>query len=673
MDDGMGVLLRKIVPACLAVSVSWGAAVSSGEVESAGKNAIYFNKTGWEHLGKNDTLKAILNFKQALQRNPNYRESLVGLGKAYLQTEAYDESLKLFEKALRLDRNNAEALTGIGFAMTGTGRFEDALSAFEKAASISGDNTDAHYGIASLYHGMGKDLWAKRKLAAVFRINPFHYDSLLLMAELKGQEKRFDEAKALVEKAINSDTEKPDGYVKYGMLQLARYMKTGDSDYLSDAVTEFNNALSKQPASFSASRYLGFISLLKGDHAAAVEQFTRARDAFPGSMIPRYNLAVAHENAGDLEQAYRTFSSVYRSFPYDSMIQARFEDFLVENEYKSGNPSRAMLGEKHFEKAGNRMKSSLSDQAIFHLRRSILLNPLRKEARNILKDYYLTQDYYRFYLDELKDLARIFPDENYQDALNIAVIKRRERLYHRAGFSPDEPERDVPGVLVLDFNPERTVSAHFDAGRVIANQLTFALQQFGRMSTVGIRERKPLSGTVFVEDDYLERNMEKIGELVGRGGLRKIDYVVFGTYNEGNYFLSTSFKILNFKNGVIIGDFYVSESGHDNLQKLVLRAARRIYDYIPYQGRVLKINDEDVIVNLGLFDGVRADDLLVLYKNVGQGDSRGDSRKSKIILKVSESDTLVASARPVNEADLRIIELNETVYPLQKRRAKKLE
>jgi tetratricopeptide (TPR) repeat protein len=669
----MGALVRKLGPVMLAVLVSGTAVVRSGEVESTGKNAIYFNKTGWELLKKNDTFRAILNFKQALQRNPNYRDALIGLGRAYLHTEAYDESVKLFEKALRLDKNSSEAMIGMGFAMSGTGRFNDALSHFESAIKISNDNIDAYYGIAALYHGMGKDLWARRKLDAIFRINPYHYDSLLLMAELKSQEKRYDEARSLVEKALNADPEKPDGYVKYGKIQLTRYMKTGDGDYLSDAVTEFNNALGKQSNSFPASRYLGFISLLKGEYTAAIEHFKRAQDSFPNNIIPRYNLAVAYEKGGDLESAYKAFSGVYRLFPYDSLLQSRFEDFLVENEFKSGNPSRVLLSEKHFEKAGSRMKISLSDQAMFHLRRSILLNPLRKEARHILKEYYLTQDYYRFYVNELKDLARIFPEDGYQEILNVAVIKRRERLYHRTGFSQEEPQRDVPNVLVLDFNPEDTVSPHFDAGRVIANQLSFALQQFGRMSSLGVRERKPLAGFVFVEDDYLEKNMEKISELVRDEKLPKIDFVIYGSYQEGNYFLSTNFKILNFKNGVVIGDFYLSESGHDNLQKLVLRAARRIYEFIPYEGRVLKIDENDVIVNLGLFDGVGKDDLLVLYKNMPHGESRGLSVKSKIILKVTESDTVIASARPVKEGDITGIELNDAIYPLQKRRAKKIE
>ena len=648
--------------------------ISSAQPGRPEKNALYYNKSGWEHLEKNDAVKAVLNFKQALRANPNYKEAVIGLGMSYVKTGAYDESLKLFDRALRLDKNNQQALTGMGFAMTGTGRYNEALSMFEKAIEAGNDNTDAYFGMASLYHGMGKVLWAKRKLETIMRINPFHYESLLLLAEIKGSEKRHNEAFQLVEKAINANPENPEGYVRFGKIHLMRYLTTGDEDFLSDAVGEFNNALTKQSNYYSAGIYLGYISLVKGDIAGALENFKNAHAIVPENPVVRYNLAIAGEKINDIELAYSFFSSLYKSFPYDSVLQGRFEDFLIENEFKSGNPSRVGLSDKHFEKAGSRIKSHLSEQAIFHLRRSVLLNPLRKDARELLRDYYMAMDYYRFYVDEIKDLMRIYPDDVYQEALNIAVIKRRERLYHRTGFSPDPPERNVPVVLVLDFIPRDTSDLHFDAGTVIANQLTFALQQYGRMSPLGIRQRKPLTGMLLLDDIYLEKSFEKINELVGKNEIPGVDYIVYGTHLEGKGHLSINFKIMNFKTGVVIGDYDIAESGHDNLQKLVLRAARRIYEHIPYEGRVLKIDDtEGVIVNLGLLDGLKKDDLIVIYKNKNFNRSHRLQVRSKLLLKVKEADTILLSALPVNDSEINLIELSDTVYPLNRRRAKKLK
>jgi Tfp pilus assembly protein PilF len=348
---------------------------------------------------------------------------------------------------------------------------------------------------------MGKDIWAKRKLETIFRMNPYHYESLILLAEIKMREKRFDEAKNALEKAINAIPERPESYAALGELHLGRYRATDDADELSDAFREFQNALSKHNEHVASNRYLGILSLLKGDYQAAAKHFAIAREAVPENAPTHYNCAIARDKSGDVEAAHADFSKAMKRFPDDNFISAGFEDFLIAREYKMGHPSRVRRGDAQFEKAIRAQKLNLADVALFHSRKAVLLNPLKREARTFLKDYYYAQDFYRFYLDELKDLERIFPEEGYQEKLNIAVIKRRERLYHRAGYAQEEPPRHVPVVLVLDFIPRNVVPAYFDAGRVMANQLTFALGQFGRMRAMHMRDREALLGPILFDDD----------------------------------------------------------------------------------------------------------------------------------------------------------------------------
>lgn len=663
----------KALISCIILIAAGANLLFSAEGEFAGKNALYYNKIGWESLEKNEVLKAILYFKNALRQNPNFREALIGMGKSYLKTEAYEEAAKFFEKALRLDNQNPAAVSGLAFAMSGLGRYSESIDLFEKAHLLDGNSIEPYYGIASIYFGMGKDIWAKRKLESIFKINPYHYESLILLSEIKVREKRFSDAKTALEKAINSAPERPEAYVALGALHLGRYRATEDADELADAHREFRNALSKQNENVAANRFLGMLALLKRDYAAAATHFAAARDAVMENAPTHYNCAVAWDKSGNIEAAHADFSKAMKRFPYDSIIAAGFEDFLIAREYKMGSPSRVGRGDAHYEKAIRAQKFNLSDLAFFHSRRAALLNPLKREARKFIKDYYFAQDYYNFYLDELKDMERIFPDEGYREQLNIAIIKRREKLYHRAGFAHEEPHRDVPVVLVLDFSPKNVVPSYFDAGRVIANQLTFALGQFGRMKALNIRERESILGPVTFSDEYLEKNVDAIQRLIREGKLSRVDYLVYGSFLESPDHLSCTFSLINFHNGAIIGDFVISENGHDALPKLAVRSARKLYDFIPYEGRIMKISDEGVMVNLGLYDGVNKDDLLVIYKKMPAGERKTLWGTSKIVLKVTEADTLLSSVVPVKESDTDKLEINDPVYPLQKRRAKKIE
>jgi len=637
------------------------------------KNAVYFNKMGWKHLEEGNTLKAIINFKNAIQKNNHYNDALIGLGKAYLKTEAYSDALELFEKSTRIDKNNIHSINGLGFTMIGLGRYNEAIKYFNRAISLYNNDLEAHYGIARLYFDMDKKIWAKRKLKTIIRINPYHYNSLLLLAEIKNTEKRYNEAGAVIEKAINAHPERVEGYVTYGRMLFSQYMTSGSGDFLTDSINEFNNALSKEISNFNANRYMGYIALIEKDYNKALSFFLKSHETYPENLIPLYNIALTYERMGDNRKAYDYFHQASKKYLYDSILQAHFEDFLVFNEFKSGHPGRVTLSEYHLNLAKSKMKNNLPDQTVLHLRRSIMMNPMIRESRELLKDYYLANDYYNLYINEIKDLMQLYPDENYQESLSLAILKRRKRLYHTLGYSHEEPVRDVPVLLVLDFFPNGRMTPHFDAGEVISNYITFTLNQFGRMSVIGLKKRFTITRELQFENQNLEKAISHVQNLVNEGKIEKVDYILFGNYHENQHYISLNYSILNFKNGVIIGDFSATERGHDNLPTISLRTAQKIYDFIPFKGRILKVDTNNVVINLGTYDGLKKGDMLVSYKYNTMNRSGSLKSKEKMIFILNKCDTQVSIAKPLNNEHIQLVEINDYVYPLQKRRAKLIE
>lgn len=636
------------------------------------KNAVYYNKLGWKYLESGNTLQSIIFFKNALQKNNRYNEALIGLGKAYIKTEAFDDAMELFENSLKIDKNNINSLNGLGFTMIGLGRYDEALKYFHKTISLSDNDLEAHYGIARLYLDMGRKIWAKRKLRTIMRINPYHYNSLLLLAEIKNYEKRYNEATAIIEKAINTNPDRTEGYLTYGRILFAQYLRTGSIDLLTDAINEFNNALSKEATNFNANRYMGYIALIEKDYNKALSFFLKSHETFPNNLIPLYNTAITYERMGENNKSYTYFDKAIKKYQYDSILQAHFEDFLILNEFKSGHPGRVKLSEHHLNISKIRMKNSLPDQAVLHLRRSIMLNPMVRESRELLKDYYLANDYFNFYLNEIKDLMQLYPDENYQEMLNLEILKRRKRLYNKLGYAHEDPVRDVPVILVLDFIPNGRITTHFDAGEIIANYITFSLNQFGRMSVVGLKKRLAITRELQFNNN-LENAVSQVQNLIDQGKIEKVDYLVFGNYHENQYYISLKFSILNFKNGVVIGDFSATERGHENLPIISLRTARKIFDFIPYSGRILKVEDNNVVINLGTYDGLKKGDMLVSYKYNPSITSNNIKTKEKMIFVMKKCDTQVSLASPINAEHIQHIEINDYVYPLQKRRAKRIE
>ena len=636
--------------------------------DAANRNAISYNQEGWRHIEKEDYKKAILAFRNALRQNPRFRESLIGLGTAYLEVEAYEQAYDLFTSALAIDKRSVPAMVGIGRALTSMGRYRDAIGYFERALKISPENLDARYGIALIYVRMGKYLWAKRAASTILTMNPYHYDALLLMADIKVSENRMSEARKFAEKAIDANSESSRAHTMYGEILLREFLNTEDTDLLDEAKDALSNALAVQPTAYHANRIMGYIALMEKRYDEAVRHFTTAvADLDSGPLL--YALGVAQDRAGNLDAALHAFEKARRRDPSDSILFARFEDFLVFRDFKIGHPARVSLYKDEIDLGRKTGQKRLPDQAIYHLRRSILMNPMSIEARELLMDYYRTLDYDNFFISEMKEILRLGGGPDWQEKLALAVHKRRDRLYHREGFSAEDPPRDVPVVLVLGFDPEGRISSHPDAGETIASTLTFALGQFGRMRPIGIRKRTAVTCGLSCGGDHLAKTLDEAEAKINAGEIEPISYVVYGSFIESAGHIAIECRLMDYRKGFIIGEFTLSDSGPDCLPRLALRAASRLYDLIPFSGRVLATKDAGIVTNLGLIDGIAPGEKLVIYK-MKSNSLPGDRLKQKIILTVKEADTYVCYAEPPREADMESIDTSDTVFPLKRRRAK---
>ncbi len=650
---------------------------------AAGKNAISISREGWTYLRKGDTYKAIDRFKSALEKNPDYKNALLGLAGAYYQTEAFEESIKLYNRVLRLQSSSVEAFVGMGLSLTRLGRYRQAIDKFSRAERISESNINAKYGLAYLYYLMGKKTWAKRKLKSILRISPYHYNSILLMADIKGSENRLAEARSLIRKAIDINGEAVAGYTKLGEILLRDYLQNNNKDSLAEAKEALRNALLIQPLDYNANRIMGNVFLIEavrfsGDTGIKEDLFNETIKYFKNALrVIRnstilYSLAVSYDLADQRDPALNYFLLSLKRSPYDSILIGRLEDFLVLHDYKIGHPARVMLNKERYNRSLRSMKKNLPDEVLLYLRRALLMNPMHREAREALADYYSVLGYNRFYINEIKSLLRLFPGKKYQDRLSAAIIRRRKRLYHTEGFSSEIPPRDVSRVVVLDFSSEGRITDHPDAGEVIGSMISFAMKQFGRMEPVGIRQRALLVRELINDGGYIDRSLEKIRKKIRSGTLGPIDHVVYGSYIENGNNISIHCKLLEFHSGVVIGTFNISESGKNNLPKLALRVVKKIYSMIPFKGRVLKLKDNAIIVNLGKFDGILPGRKLVIYK-YNNPSGKGKALKRRLIFTVKESDTIISLATPQKITDLDEIYASDPVYPLKNRRAKRIE
>jgi len=662
----------------------------SGYFKSEAQNAVSLNKEGWNYYAKTEYDRALFNFLSSIRMNPGYSDSFLGAGKTYYQIGIYDKALDMFLAVLKLDSNSVDALNGVGMVLSETGRFSEAISYFEKAFSLSGSSLESQYGLAYVYYRMDRKVWAKRKLENVFKSNPYHFDSLLLMAEIKTEEGRLKDARGYIEKAIDGNSQSPVGFAKYGRILFKNYIIENDADSLVEARESYSKALAINPDNYNANFDMGLMDLYElesimfentlsgSSDRSIINQKTGSAASYISHAIKvnknssaLYALALSYEMAGDKGRALDTMLDLYAKMPSDSVIRGKIEDFLILNEYKTAHPARVMLSSENIELSQAAGRETLHNSVIYYLRRAMLMNPLNREVREKLINYYSILDYNIIMIDEMKNLLKQYPEFKYQEMLEIEIMKRRDRLYYREGYSVDEVPRDVPVVLVMNFDSMGKISNHPDAGRVAARSITFAMQQYGRMKVIGLGERESAAGHLKTNGQNLFRSFKKIKELYWDDN-RRLDYIIYGEISEVEDYINVKCRIMDVEKGFIIGEISDSKKGKENLAKISLNIAGKLYDMMPYNGRVVKIKEKGILVNLGLFDGIKTGSQLVIYRN-SRAKSTNDLMRTGELLTVKETDTFMSYAEPDRGELLNEIDSTFRVFPLKNRRAKKIE
>jgi len=641
------------------------------------ENAISRNKEGWNYFKRAAYDKALYEFTLSLRYNGKYVDSLIGAGKSCFRMELYDRALDMFKSALKIESNSVEALNGIGLVYGETGNFSEAIKHLNRAFKVSENKSETEYALARVYYRMGRLIWAKRKLDVIFKKNPFHYGALLLMADIKSDEKRYDEALKLILKAIESSAKHPEAHVKYGDILFKKYLAISDRDYAEEARESYTRALSIHENNYDANVKTGLLILTMikmghfegdkfGSYSESVQYFNRALKVNPSIKV-MYSLGLAYEMSENREKALDIYLKAYKRYPSDSLLRAKIESFLVYNDYKTGHPSRVMLASEEEEDASGLASENLHERVIFHLRKSLQLNPLNARIREKLISYYSILGYHRFFMDEIKNLLKLYPEAKNQDRLNLEVIKRRSKLYHREGYSIEKVPRNVPGIFVITFNSHGKINQHFDSGEMLAENLNFALSQFGRMEAQDNKRAIEFNRNVKPGSNALFESIKKLQGNDGDGV--KADYLIFGDLYERDNFIKADYKIMDLRKGFIIYESGEISRGRDCLPDISMKIASAIFKKIPYKGKILKVEKGTVLVNLGLIDGVNKDSRLIIYRNI-KSRKNNEIYRHKDILKVVEVDTYLCKAVPLKADLIKDLDSTFDVYPLKNRRAK---
>jgi tetratricopeptide (TPR) repeat protein len=230
-----------------------------------------FLASGDKLLAAGDPVRAVLEYKNALQIDVKNARATLGLGKAYLAEKEFQRAFGAFRSALGLDPNCDEARVEVAWLLVMGGRGQDALDELEKLKA-----PDA-----------------------------FKARSELIKARALASLKKFKESVEVLSKLEGAENNK-----EAQMLLAFDFKSLGSTDAMKQAALKWRTLDPEDPSSYL---FLAQYDAEKGDRPSALSELKKMREAKPEEPGRALLFARSLEALGFINEAETAFESLPES------------------------------------------------------------------------------------------------------------------------------------------------------------------------------------------------------------------------------------------------------------------------------------------------------------------------------------------------------------------------
>ncbi len=256
---------------------------------------------------KGDTQAAIIQLKNALQKNPDNAEARYLLGTIYSQNRDQKSAEKELRKALELGMSPAKVLPDLGTVLFAQGQFQQVLDETEQIAS---EKPSAE--ISSLrgnaYLALGKSQEAKASFEQALKHNPDFPAALIGLARYALTERDIDTATRLSEQAVAKNPQNADAWLFKADLLRAQ-------GKIEPALAAYVQTLKLQPKNISAHINKAFLEIGTGKFDTAKADIDAARKASPNSLMVFYSQALLDFRQDKYAAAWEALQQILRVAP----------------------------------------------------------------------------------------------------------------------------------------------------------------------------------------------------------------------------------------------------------------------------------------------------------------------------------------------------------------------
>ncbi|MDO8721870.1 MAG: tetratricopeptide repeat protein [Syntrophales bacterium] len=229
--------------------------------------------------------EAIVQYRNALEIEPDDLNALMELSKCYMNVKEYEKVIETSQKILRISSGEVSAFNNMALAYSALGQWEKAIANFKESLRLNPDNPLGRFKLGEAYEKTGRTSEAIEQYKLVLAKVP---NALPAMAAI-----------------------------------AAAALKVGNHD---EAIKWYKELTVRQPRNASLWANLGLAYGGKGQWKEEVGNYRKSLSLNPGDPVVYFNLAVAYEKGNLIKEAAAAYQKVIALKPDDLDALQRLAD-----------------------------------------------------------------------------------------------------------------------------------------------------------------------------------------------------------------------------------------------------------------------------------------------------------------------------------------------------------
>ena len=632
----------------------------------SGNRAAFYKERGDSEYVQKQFPIAIDFYKKSIAKNPNYLPALVSLGKLLRETQSWKNSKLYLERAYKIAPKNQEVIVELAKIYFKQKNIIASEKIVNKGIRLYPYNPDLNYLKSKVYLLHNKKYLAERKLQQILRSNPNHILSYILLSDIYIKKGNYTKAITFLKKSHLIGPDQPNILVYIAQAKLLHSIRDLDSllyddpitvESFSEAIHDLKNAKNFDHYHIPSNLLLGKIYALTKNCKNAIPYFHAVLKNNPSHFEARY-----YQGYCSPKVSLKIYPALLANNSNDEILRYHLQKNLLQFTRRRESPNIMRFVEEHYNKGKQLSALNQETQAFQEFRWASHLFPGHLKANKELIRYYRTKSDFRYLTKTLQFLKDKTRETKYRDMYEQLVQERRNKIFYKAGFPLPEKVRTPTPLFVFYFKPTDPFGTYPDAGRAIAHKLSFALGEMGRVRVLpedelneiyekitqknffglgGYHNAQLAKEVKYKFDNYLkELEMNETPRYKVFLGKQSLRYIIRGTYQKLAHGIRAKMEIVDLNTGLNIYSTQAQAEGRSYLNYLAVQLSNKIYDHVPYYGKVLAVKDERVLINLGRRDG--------LEKNVRLFAAKGDEIIAE--LQVTEIDTDLSWSTAINDS-----------------------